>query len=432
MRQPELAYTVTDGMVHQILERGAVGTISELLDAAPRPGESAPRLSGTFSQAWSLAEFLRTTYRSYLGVRVDATSRQVWLRPRLPKALEGATFDLSIGDESIRISYAGTSRVGRVTLTPRTLAEPVAVNVTWTLPEGQERSVHLSLPAQGSVEVSLASDNASAETSDGTLLPVDTQIQEVSRDSLLASCTLATPRLAAGLRSLLGPSYELLPHPTIKADPASAQILVSVEDPEGDDRGPGTYTYPSTTHLRPGSLDLTGFTVKSSDSLVHFELTFRALSNPGWHPEYGFQLTFAAIAVDTDGAAGSGRALVERNARYRLKRGREYERIIFVGGGVQIEDAAGTILGAYMPRAGDERHPLGNAAQGVLSFSVPSRMLGTPSKHWRYTVLVGAQDDHGGAGLGEFRSVEKEGGEWIGGGKGRGDEANVYDVLEVR
>jgi carbohydrate-binding DOMON domain-containing protein len=44
-------------------------------------------------------------------------------------------------------------------------------------------------------------------------------------------------------------------------------------------------------------------------------------------------------------------------------------------------------------------------------------------------VLVGAQDDHGGAGIGEFRNVNADAGEWSGGGKKSVSDPNVYDVL---
>jgi carbohydrate-binding DOMON domain-containing protein len=44
-------------------------------------------------------------------------------------------------------------------------------------------------------------------------------------------------------------------------------------------------------------------------------------------------------------------------------------------------------------------------------------------------VLVGAQDDHGGAGIGVFRNVEADAGEWHGGGKLSPGDPNVYDFI---
>ncbi|MDW7682096.1 MAG: glucodextranase DOMON-like domain-containing protein, partial [bacterium] len=58
--------------------------------------------------------------------------------------------------------------------------------------------------------------------------------------------------------------------------------------------------------------------------------------------------------------------------------------------------------------------------------------LGENAESWRLTIMVGGQDDHGGAGLGEFRNVGKTATEWHGGG---GEEevgnCNIYDFLRI-
>ena len=61
-------HVLFDALTEQILVKGAVGTISELIDAAPKPGRTDPELTGTFTQAWSLAEYLRNFYQDFLGV----------------------------------------------------------------------------------------------------------------------------------------------------------------------------------------------------------------------------------------------------------------------------------------------------------------------------------------------------------------------------
>ena len=65
----------------------------------------------------------------------------------------------------------------------------------------------------------------------------------------------------------------------------------------------------------------------------------------------------------------------------------------------------------------------------MIESSVPLEYLGVPTPQWKMTILIGAQDDHGGAGIGEFRSVDHNGGEWIGGGKIHKLDSNVYDVI---
>jgi carbohydrate-binding DOMON domain-containing protein len=188
-------------------------------------------------------------------------------------------------------------------------------------------------------------------------------------------------------------------------------------------------TYPKIAQLRPGSLDITRFTVTADDKNAYFKLQFRSLSDPGWHPEYGFQLTFAGIAIDTDGRTGSGRRTVGRNAQYSLPARHAYETMVFVGGGIRIEDGKGTVLAEYLPVPNDEANPLGNASLGTISFAIPLDVIGKPAPSWNYTVLVGAQDDHGGSGLGDFRTADPLATEWTGGGKKSAGDPNLYDVV---
>jgi carbohydrate-binding DOMON domain-containing protein len=217
--------------------------------------------------------------------------------------------------------------------------------------------------------------------------------------------------------------------PEIKAKNPSAAKEYDADDPEGDDKGTGTYTYPTTQSLKPGSLDIVHFTVSSDKNNVYFRLKFRELSDPGWHPEYGFQLTYAAIAIDKDRKAGSGQTNVGMNSKYTLKKDFGFEEVIYVGGGVRVEDSKGKVFAEYIPAPGDESNPLGNVGTKTIEFALPLKIVGTPQPAWRYAVLIGAQDDHGGAGIGDFRNVEAAAGEWVGGGKVKPDDPNVYDEL---
>lgn len=74
-------------------------------------------------------------------------------------------------------------------------------------------------------------------------------------------------------------------------------------------------------------------------------------------------------------------------------------------------------------------NPLGNVREKRVAFAIPNTYLGNPDEKWRYLVLIGAQDDHGGAGIGVFREVQRAAGEWHGGGKQDPAGPNVYDVI---
>ena len=94
-----------------------------------------------------------------------------------------------------------------------------------------------------------------------------------------------------------------------------------------------------------------------------------------------------------------------------------------------MEDDKGTVLAEYVPSEADVRNPLGNSSQGAITFAIPLDFLGNPGLTWRFAVLSGGQDDHGGAGLGEFRSVGYNVGEWNGGGRLSEADPNIYDTL---
>jgi len=119
------------------------------------------------------------------------------------------------------------------------------------------------------------------------------------------------------------------------------------------------------------------------------------------------------------------------NSGYMLDSLQAFDKMILVGGGVRIYDSEGKILCEYIPKQEDFKDPIGRVREKSIEFTVPLEYLGTPNAGWKITVLCGAQDDHGGAGIGEFRTVEKDVSEWLGGGKNNSNDSNVYDVMIV-
>ncbi len=79
-------FAQTAMLMREILDWGAVGTLQEIRDGAP--ADDWDEFGGATSQAWSLAELLRTVHDDYLGLRVDLTADppRVDLHPSLPRA----------------------------------------------------------------------------------------------------------------------------------------------------------------------------------------------------------------------------------------------------------------------------------------------------------------------------------------------------------
>lgn len=426
MGSQESAFVITENSVHQILDRGAVGTQSELLDALPRPGETEPRLSGTVSQAWNLAEFIRNFYDDYLGVRLTVLDHKLVIRPRLPRSLGRVRAVINLDGRGVPVEIAPGQETWSVTIDGRSLRQGGTGTLFFPAGSGSELKVEAEIPP-GKILTFQLKGGVVTPTIKGVKVPSLIRNTEMISTGTVRGIDLATPNLRPDLRSMRGPDYPLLKGLLIKRGAPSSPPLVAVSDPEGDDTL--TYSYPRNPNFVPGCLDIIRFEIRTDDSLAYFKLRFRTLANPGWHPEYGFQLTYMALAIDEDGIAGSGQRHVPHNSGYILPEERAYERLIVVGGGVQIEDGTGKVLAAYVPAAEDAAHPLGQVSDGTISFALPLSLLGTPTREWRYTILTGAQDDHGGAGLGEFRSVQAARGEWNGGGRTNDAASHVYDTL---
>jgi hypothetical protein len=429
--EENLTFAITKNMAHQILHRGCVGTLSELLDAQTRSGETEPRLSGAFSQAWSLAEFIRSFYQDYLGIGIDATAYTIRINPKLPTELRHVECTFRVGDSRIHAHFETIGDSIRITLKADTLAKEYAVSYLWVYHSGDAAYINATLTRSETLTVAHSMDAYSVyHNSKEISSSRDSAVwflRDFSPKAEFADLNLAQPLFNAQLPVLQSPSYPTLLLDDVRRTNAAAKILFNKEDPAGDDRGDsGTYIYPSNVNFKPGILDIVHATVRYDTSNAYFTLVFRDLVNPGWHPEYGFQLTFAAIAIHRGDA---GTASVGANSHFTVNDQYRFDRLITVGGGIRIADEKGKVLCEYIPRSGDEKNPIGDIKGKSIEFSLPLKYLGKPAPEWKMTILVGAQDDHGGAGIGEFRAIERDGSEWIGGGKIHPSDSNVFDVL---
>ena len=110
--QPDLAWRLFEHANRLALQGGVVGGLPETMDAYPHPGESAPRLTGTFLQAWSNAEHQRVWYEHFLGVQPDLTRGVIRLAPRLPAAVADVEFNCASARGRCEARYVDRARPG--------------------------------------------------------------------------------------------------------------------------------------------------------------------------------------------------------------------------------------------------------------------------------------------------------------------------------
>ena len=80
---------------------------------------------------------------------------------------------------------------------------------------------------------------------------------------------------------------------------------VKFMDPEGDDKGPGTYIYPTDSAYAPGSFDMVSFEVTDGNN-PNFKVEVNQRLDDPWGMGVGFATQMIFIFIDTDGVAGSG------------------------------------------------------------------------------------------------------------------------------
>jgi len=212
-------------------------------------------------------------------------------------------------------------------------------------------------------------------------------------------------------------------------DISNVEILFDAQEPLGDDHGPGTYTYPTDTVFQPGSYDLTGFTVGSSEDELVFEFTVAApIANP-WNSPVGLSIQTFDVYVDVDPGSGTGaRSMIDgRNAALAQGYGWEraltiegWEPALFVASGEDDVDETQPTLTTLV--FGDKGRMVVRVARDLFPEGDPST--------WAYAVAVMSQEGFPSAGVRRIRDVEAAAQQYrIGGGDGALNATRVLDLL---
>jgi len=94
--QQELAWKLSRNLSRQILKMGCLGSMSENIHALPDK-DGKIKLSGTFSQAWSVSEFARNAFQDYAGFRPRLMDNTVLLEPSLPGSFQRVRGEFAFG-----------------------------------------------------------------------------------------------------------------------------------------------------------------------------------------------------------------------------------------------------------------------------------------------------------------------------------------------
>ena len=113
---------------------------------------------------------------------------------------------------------------------------------------------------------------------------------------------------------------------------AFSKTLVDMKDPKGDDKGPGTYVYPTDPVYKKGSFDLLEFKVKKSGSKLIFTVKYPVEITDPWNSKSwggnGFSLQFVQVYIDTTPNKGHCKGLPGLNVNF--KKGQCWDKVILI------------------------------------------------------------------------------------------------------
>ncbi len=211
---------------------------------------------------------------------------------------------------------------------------------------------------------------------------------------------------------------------------ASTAQAVVFTDPTGDDKGPGTYTYPTDAVYKPGSFDLTKLSVTKSGDQVEFAVDQNSTLEDPWGMGVGFSVQMIFIFIKT-GPGGHTEGLPGLNIEFAP--GNEWNKVVILS-----PQKKARVVGEAQTKApkllADIVVPNITRGSGrTIKASVPLKELGGDGNvdAWGYQVVMQSNEGFPAAGDLLTRKVnEYEGQHRFGGGNDADCDPHVMDVLD--
>ncbi len=221
---------------------------------------------------------------------------------------------------------------------------------------------------------------------------------------------------------------------TTVPDLGRGELILAVQDPRGDDHGPGTYTYPTDSVFSPDAFDIVGFVVAREEQYLKFTVEMAApISNP-WGSGIGLSLQTVDIYIDIDPGEGTGaRTLLEgRNAA--MPEGYGWEYALWVEGWHQrVLVPADPTDPASRPveMSGSPLRVRVDADAGRIVIRLPVEIIEEhgDASQFGYTVVVLSQEGFPSAGVRRVRDIERTSRQWAFGGAP--DDRNHTRIVDM-
>ncbi len=226
------------------------------------------------------------------------------------------------------------------------------------------------------------------------------------------------------LLPLQGPAQIVLP------DLGTSITILEVIDPDGDDYGPGSYTYPSDGVFKDHPFDLKTFKTAYDEKNIIFKFTFNGpIPNP-WGSPNNLAIQTLDVYVDKDPGKGSGTRLLLPGRNAVLAEGFGWEYAIWAEGWTpQILAPDATTLEPKQV-IGVDFKIIVDPAGSTVTLRVPRTVFGEGDPTtWAYAAVVLSQEGYPSTGVWRVRDVNTSSDQWHFGGSP--DDTNHTRIIDL-
>lgn len=206
---------------------------------------------------------------------------------------------------------------------------------------------------------------------------------------------------------------------------------IVLADPSGDDKGPGTYKYPTKSDYAPGSFDLLGLTITDQGATLEFKVKVKARVKDPWNSKSwggnGFSLQMVQVYIDTKKGGFRG-TLPGINVKF--KKGQAWDKLVFIS-----PQPKSKILSEVKAKKKKLLKrlvvPQRTFARGSEIIAIVKKAdLGTPTKSWGFQAIMQSNEGYADKDSVLARKVnEYEGQHRFGGGSDYNCDPHVIDML---
>ena len=218
------------------------------------------------------------------------------------------------------------------------------------------------------------------------------------------------------------------PAALVVPDLGTTAMILDIVDPERDDYGPGTYTYPSDVAFPAGCYDILIFQVGADGDNIVFKFTMRGAVDNTWGSPNGLSVQTFDIYIDTNGDGQGGvNFLPGRNLA--LMDGFTWDYAITVEGwepGIYIP---GEVAPEKVATSSDFQI-LADPVQKRVTIRIPRSILGDNPEEWKYSAMVLSQEGYPSGGVTRVRDVNQSAEQYrFGGAAGDTNHTRVIDLV---